>query len=347
MGNRATHDALDARVLEGGDTFRRPFEGRGETVDVGRQQLGVEAPVDAVQAPGLRVLHLVGSDEEAVLLLSVVAGRARVAHHRRLAAEVPDLVEVLGHEVLVDHVHDGHLEPHPARNLGREGSGGIHHVLAPDAALVGHHLPFAAGQAAGIGDQGVAVDLGPSLTGARGHRVGRARGVGVAVLRGVGAETHAFHIHQGVELSDLVGTDEVALRSHVVEQSLHLAEPVHLVVVGREADRPAAVPAGGLTGLRLELLVEIGAVEMDLGHVEVADEMADQPRRVPGGARGELALLHQHRIGPALLHEVVEQSDAHRAAADDHHSGLRLHVFNLPRTLPRPSPSAHRRRRTA
>ena len=87
--------------------FAAHSRGRGETVDVGGQQLGVEAPVDPVEAPGLGVLHLVGPDEQPVLLLAVVAGRARVAYHRRLPVEAADLVEVLGHEVLVDHVDDG------------------------------------------------------------------------------------------------------------------------------------------------------------------------------------------------------------------------------------------------
>ena len=45
--------------------------------------------------------HLVGTDEDAVLLLTVVARGARVAHYRGLAVEASDLVEVLGHQILV------------------------------------------------------------------------------------------------------------------------------------------------------------------------------------------------------------------------------------------------------
>ena len=58
---------------------------------------------------------------------------------------------------------------------------------------------------------------------------------------------------------------------------------------------PDAVPAGGLAGLRLEPRVQVVAVGVDLGQVVVGDEARALAGGVPGGARGQLALLDQDR----------------------------------------------------
>ena len=162
----------------------------------------------------------------------------------------------------------------------------------------------------------------------------------MAVAGRIGAEYHALEVEQRVQGFDFARANEVALGAHVVEHALDLMEPVHLVVVGGKAYGAAAVPSGALAGLLLEALVELGAVQVHLGHVEAADEVGNQPCGVPGRPGSELAFLHQHDVRPAFLGQVVGESHPHHAAADYHNTGLILHRLTL--TVPA---RAGRRRR--
>jgi len=51
--------------------------------------------------------------------------------------------------------------------------------------------------------------------------------------------------------------------------------------------------------------------------VQRGTELADEPRRVPGGAAGELVALQQQHLRGAALRQVVGQRAADDAAADD------------------------------
>ena len=57
-------------------------------------------------------------------------------------------------------------------------------------------------------------------------------------------------------------------------------------------------------------------------HVAVGPHLADQARRVPGGAAGQLALLEQQHVGDAQLGQVVGGGAAGDAAADDDDTGV-------------------------
>jgi len=118
----------------------------------------------------------------------------------------------------------------------------------------------------------------------------------------------------------------VAFDADVVQDALHVVEPVDLVVVPGQPDSSTPVPSRVHAGLLLDHLVQVGGVPVDLGHVEVADEVGDQAGRVPGGPGGELVLLDQDRVGPAFVGEEVEEADAHGAAADDRYSDLISHA---------------------
>ncbi len=100
--------------------------------------------------------------------------------------------------------------------------------------------------------------------------------------------------------------------------------------VVRQPQTAARVPADVLTGQRLETGVQLIAVGMDFGEVVAAGDAWALAGGMPGRARGELAFLDQHRIGPALEGQVIEQACAHHAAADDDDSCVCFHaVVNL------------------
>ena len=83
------------------------------------------------------------------------------------------------------------------------------------------------------------------------------------------------------------------------------------------ANAAAGVPADVLTGHFLQPRVQVVAVRMNLGEVVVTDQARALPGRVPGRARRKFAFLDQNRIGATFLCEVVQQPDAHNAAADN------------------------------
>ena len=301
-------------------------------------------PVDALDAVHPGVGHLVGADQQAVDLTAVVARRPRVAGHRRLEAEVDHGLQRLGDQVLVDDRHDRHVEPDHGPELGGVVAGRIDDVLAHDpVAVVGalalhasgnsDDLPAAVGQAAHVGDQGVAADLAAEVAGAPGHGVGAARRVGPAVVGGVEPELHVAEVlQQGMALPDLVVADQVRLDADLGEHGVDVAVPVDLVVGAGQPDGAAAVPAGRQPGLGLQAGVQGHRLLVDLGHVQVADEVGDQPGRMPGGPRGQLALLQQDGVGPALLRQEVQQAHPHGPAADDHAPRLLGHGPSSRRT---------------
>ena len=223
------------------------------------------------------------------------------------------------------HVGDRHVGAgHPA-HLARVAPGRVHHHLAHHGALVGDDLPLAAGTLPHVRHPGVARDGGAHVARTLGERVAAAGGIHVAVLGGPGAGEDAVHVHEGVDLPDLLRVDDLAVEADELADARHVVEPLHLGRLHREPDATAPVPAHVLPGLLLELRVEPDPVVVDLRHVVVGDEARALARRVPRRAGGELPLLHEQDVGPALLGEVVEQPHPHHSPTDDDDSRVCLH----------------------
>ena len=82
-----------------------------------------------------------------------------------------------------------------------------------------------------------------------------------------------------------------------------------------------------LPRLLLELREQVRGLFLQLRQdcaIAVVHEVA---RRMPGRAGGELVLLDQHDIRPTELREVVRETAAGHAAADDQDTRMRLHNF--------------------
>ena len=99
--------------------------------------------------------------------------------------------------------------------------------------------------------------------------------------------------------------------------------------VVRQPQAAAAMPADRVAGERFEPRIKLGAIDMHLGHVERAVEMRALAGRMPGGARGEFALFDQHDVAPAFERQMIEQADAHDAAANDNYPRMRFHLESL------------------
>jgi hypothetical protein len=181
-----------------------------------------------------------------------------------------------------------------------------------------------------VDDAGETLDLRAADAGGLGIGVGDAGGIDVT-LHGIpeGAE-EAFLVEKGMKLLRLLHGDELGFEAQHPRLALgHLQE---VQPGGRVRQHEAArhVDAAGLAGNRLDLLVEVDGVGLQLGDVGIAVQGVHAAGGVPGRPRGQFAALQQHHVAPAGLGQVVKHAAADDPAADHHHLGMRLHGLRLP-----------------
>ena len=177
VGNGSGDGLFDAGLGPRRHAVECIHEAVGDDVVIGRCQIEVQVPVDAVDTVGLCVGHFVRADEDAVDLPAVVRRASGIAGDRRFEVEGHHRFERFGDDVLVDHRDDRHLEPDHFAELGGVTAGGVHHVLCHDAAFLGDDLPAAIGQLVHVGHWVVAADLHPELPCTLGHGIGGTGGV--------------------------------------------------------------------------------------------------------------------------------------------------------------------------
>jgi len=87
--------------------------------------------------------------------------------------------------------------------------------------------------------------------------------------------------------------------------------------------------AGVEAGFRLQRLVEIHRVLVDMADRVAHVEQRQQPGGVPGGARGQFVAFQQHDIGPAGTGKVIGDRGADGTAADDQGFDMGFHWARL------------------
>ena len=194
---------------------------------------------------------------------------------------------------MVLHVADRQVGSDHLRHLPREAACGVHHDFASDFTLLGIDLPLSRGQAVDIHHPVVAHNLDAHIGRASGHRIGQAGRVGVAVVHRPGAGNHAVDVVKRIELFNFGWVDDLHAEANVIRDALHGVEPIEISLLARNANTARGVPAHILTGLLFERGIQPITVVMNLGEVVVTDQARALPCRVPGRARGQLALLNQ------------------------------------------------------
>src|SRR5262249_8303112 len=82
-------------------------------------------------------------------------------------------------------------------------------------------------------------------------------------------------------------------------------------------------PPDGMASLSLQLRIELGGVLVDAGHTVAGAQAADQARRMPGGASGQLVLFQEYHLAPADLRQVISDAGPDHTATADHNPGVR------------------------
>ena len=191
------------------------------------------------------------------------------------------------------HVADRQIRPDHLRHLPRKAPRGVHHDFTGDLALLGIDLPLPRGQAVDIHHPVVAHNFDAHVGRAPGHRIGQAGRVGMAVVHRPGTGNHAVDVIKRIELFNFGGVDDLHAEANVIRDALHGVKPIEISLLARNANTARGVPAHILTGLFFERGVQPITVIMNLSEVVVTDEAGTLSRRVPGRARGQLALFNQ------------------------------------------------------
>ena len=330
-GEGAVDDAPDAGAPERREMLEADLEARRDALEVVLEQLVPEFPG---RLP-LRPRHagaLVGADQHAA---------AALLAHVDLAVEVDDmqhllfggcnLGHVLGDQVLVLHREHRQLEPGHAADLARPQPAGIDDMLGDERALVGDDVPGAVGPRLRLDDPGVPIDLGALDARRLGIGVGDAGWVDVAFERVVERADEVALVHEREHLRRLVDRDHLHVEAEVPRPRHHHLEEI--VPLGRAGEHQPGrdVDAAGLAGDRLDLLVKVDGVGLELGDVRIAVDRVHAAGRVPGRARGQLRALDQHHVAPAGLRQMIKDARADDAPSDDHDAGMGLHRQRLPR----------------
>ncbi len=245
--------------------------------------LDVEVAVRIAQRGQLR-RNAVGLVGDEVLVLDGAGRDARAGHRRDLAA------------------------PHAGR---------VDHALGVDLALVGHHRFDAPGARLQPGHAHALRD--DHAAGARSRRVGvgQAGRIDVAVAFDPRGADDAVELDQRKELARLPGRHQLDMEAEALGHRRRALEFLPARRRRGEAQAADAMPAGRLSGLRLELAVELGGVAHEAREIAAAAQLSDQSRRVPGGAVRQLQAFQQEHVALAALGEVIGDAAADDPAADD------------------------------
>ena len=169
------------------------------------------------------------------------------------------------------------------------------------------------------------MDPGAHVARALCHRLGQVGGLDIAVLRVLDRADQALGVHIRPFCRDLAGLHP----GHVDPDRLCDAHIVFVLVgavgLARQAHIRDDAEADILAGLLLKRLVEAHRVFVNLAHRVAHVEERQEPRRMPGGARGQLLALQEDAIRPAFFRQMIKGRDADDAAAHNHNPRMRLH----------------------
>ena len=93
----------------------------------------------------------------------------------------------------------------------------------------------------------------------------------------------------------------------------------------RRSGQPQAAghfPAGFKPGLGRQRFIQIDRVFQHLGDAGRRPQLPDQPRRMPGGPRGQLALFQQYHISFVIPRQMIGGRTADNAPPDDDDLGM-------------------------
>ncbi len=173
------------------------------------------------------------------------------------------------------------LEADHAADLARPQSAGIDHVLGFDRALLGHDLPTAVGFLVKLGHAVVEDDLGTGEP--RGLRIGMRRAVGIEMaLDGIPECTDEVAlVDQRQQLFCFRRGDDLRLHAEIAPARMRHLQPIEPLGGIGKLQPAGQMQSAGLTGDRLDVLIEIDRIGLQLGDVRIGVQRVEAAGRVP------------------------------------------------------------------
>ena len=315
---RPAEELADAGVVQRREPVHRIRQESGHPVPVGRKHGEPEVLRDPIEGPR-RGLRLEQPDEDAAGLLAVVAVAVRVLHHRQVGVRPLDRV---GQQVVVLGRLQGHRDAGQRAELTPPHAGGDHDGLGLDRTAVGLDAGDAAAGRHEARDRHALDDLGAAHAGA--FRVGL-RDVGrvrPSLVGHPGRGEDVVDLRGGPVAGDLLRADELDRHAVRLGEGRLPGDGLHPLRRAGEVQVPDPAEPRVLPGLLGQLRQEVGGVarhpQEGLGRHA---RRGDQPRRVPGGAGGELLALQQDHVAHAGPRQVIGDAAPDHAAADDDDPG--------------------------
>ena len=278
--------------------------------------------------PMALAVALIGSEVQAVLVLTQVIGAVDVAQERHFAAlflgPCDQFGDFFGQEILVAHRRHGHgaaaigFEPF-ADTLGVIACG-IDHLFAADIALGRVDDPFAVFTADTCGGA-EAFDAGPHVAGPFGERLGQLSRVDIAIVGIPESPGQVVRFDEGVAVLDVADRHHFQLHPLIAAHGAGAFKLHHPFLGMTKADGAGDVVIHRVIDLIRQTRVKSQRIALHVHHRPGGREAGAVARRVPCGACGEFVFLQKHAVGPSGLGQVIEAGGAHDAAADDDHAG--------------------------
>ena len=314
-------EGMDPRLRQQRHAGDGLFQDRFEMVEILGQLVKAEILGDARHAPGLGPgFERTQQDLARVLLvIGAFVGDAQHGKPGKFGNGFGNDIEMLaGVQRQGDIVPGGQIAaPHAAA---------VHHVFAGNMAAFAAACPVDTGHAAVGGgdarDPDLLDDAGPAHPCALGQRQRDIARIGLPIQRQVDARHHVRNLQMGVKRQHFAWGKLIHVHAEGAGQG-RLAQDLLAPLPGqRDGDRAALPQAGRQPGFRLKPGVKIGGIFRQPRHVLAGAQLTDQPRRMPGGARGQLLALEQQDVGPAELRQVIGDGTAGNAASDNDDAGL-------------------------
>jgi hypothetical protein len=203
-------------------------------------------------------------------------------------------------------------------DVARPDAGRIDRDLAADVAVVGADPGDATVRHLDRGDAHPLDDLHAAGAGALGIGLREARRIDMPVGRDEHRALDAVERDQREQLPGFCGRQRLEFEAEAARRRRHALELAPALLRGCEPQAPDRLPLDRLAGVGLDFRVERGAVLHQAREVALRAQLPDEPRRVPGRAVRQPALLEEHDVALAELGEVIGDRAADRAATDDH-----------------------------
>ena len=328
VGDGAVIDPFDADLAEGRHSGDGRFDMGGQTVEILGEQF-VLGTIDGTMGITDRRPDLVRPQQQAAGFLTQIPRAVGFPQHAHFgqAGLMPldDLGVWLGDDILMFDRQHGDVEADHGAGAPGIIAGGRDDVFAGDIALVCLHQPFAIGLLFDTQHRGLAIDLGAEVAGTDGHGLGHVGGLDIAVAGMLDGADQPVDIAQGPDFLDVGRSQEFDLDTDGLGHAGILMIFVHAVAVHGQANIADLAEAHRLSRFRLQPLIELDRVFVDLPNRIAHIEQRQQSRRVPGRAGRQFIALHQHHIRPTLPGQLVQRGDAHNSAANHNHARLIFH----------------------